>query len=237
MKKEDLIQKYFKEVLTPQEEKEFSSLLENDSDFKLEFEEYSNLQKAFKINEADELKDFLKNIEASEADIALPWYKKQYIYYVAAAVLVIGLCIPMLMKPSSSDLYNSYFEIYPNVEQPVVRGDNDNASNNVFQAYESNNFEKSSEGFKALLEKETNPNFRFYYAMSLLNSQKYDEALSELNVLESLEFDYIAETLWYSALISIKKEQFESAKSYLQILDNSNSSFKSKERKVLLKKL
>ena len=59
MNKEQLIQKYFKGSLSLEEEKELKSLLENDDDFNAQFEDYSNMNKAFKSAEAVKLKEFL----------------------------------------------------------------------------------------------------------------------------------------------------------------------------------
>lgn len=237
MRNEELIQKYFSDTLSSQEEKKLSSLLENDKDFKAQFDEFDDMHKAFKANEAEKLKFFLKYVENNSTHSKLPWFKKPMVLYLAAAVVIIGLCIPFLINPSPNQLYNDYFEVYPNVEQPIVRGNNETEVSKVFQDYENNNFDNASKGFESLLAKEDNPNFRFYYAMSLLNTKNYGLALKELSKLESIDFNYKDETLWYQALIYVKFEKTDHAKSKLEILDRLNSSFKSKERKVLLKKL
>ncbi len=103
--------------------------------------------------------------------------------------------------------------------------------------YHFANFETASIEFKSLLQTNDNPNFRFYYAMSLLNWVDLESASRDLEQLSKTNFEYKAEALWYNALIKIKTKDFDAALKYLEALDNSNSTFKSKERKVLLQKL
>lgn len=235
MDREELIKKYYKESLSTEETMEFSKLIKTDEDFKAKFEDYANFNKAFKANEAEDLKNFLRDLDSKE--VKQLWYKKPVFYYAAAAVLIIALCVPLFTKTSTNNFYNDFYEAYPNVEQPIVRGSNKNVSYEAFLAYENANYSKSAQLFKSLLESSENINYRFYYAMALLNDSKYNKALEELTILETKTFDYHDETLWYAALILIKQEKIELAKSKLQQLENTKSKFKSKERQLLLEKL
>lgn len=237
MNKEDLLQKYFKNTLSQKEEDYLKSLLETDADFKATYEEYNNFNLAFKSHEADTLKSFLKSLDGADKIRRLKWYKNTKFIYLAAAVLVLALCIPFLVKPDINDLYNDYYQVYPNVEQPIVRGDEETEINSAFKAYEANNYSLAIDAFQNLLEKDNNPNYRFYYAMSLLNNDQSDLALKELSLLKGIDFDYQNEVIWYTALIHLKNSETKKAIAKLEELENSESSFKSKERKVLLQKL
>ncbi|WP_299523304.1 hypothetical protein [Winogradskyella sp.] len=237
MDKEDLLKKYFKQTLSEQEQKEFYLLLDTDSDFKVMFEEYSDFNLAFKSHEAEQLKDFLKSIDDQPKIKKTVWYKTPLFYYSAVAILIIALCVPFLMRPSADSLYNDYFDTYPNVEQPIVRGTVKNSAYNAFDLYENNRFVEAAQKFEVILKDTNNSNLRFYYAMSLLNSSQYDLAQIQLSELDQQDFDYKDETLWYLSLILIKKKQTQEAITKLKELDKSNSPFKSKERKLLLQKL
>lgn len=237
MNKEDLLQKYFKNTLSQKEEEQFKSLLETDADFKAAYEEYNNFNLAFRSHEAGALKSFLKSLDGTDKILRLKWYKNTKIIYLAAAILVIALCIPFLVKPDINNVFNDYYDVYPNVEQPIVRGAEETEINIAFKAYEANNYSLAIDAFQNLLEEDNNPNYRFYYAMSLLNNDQSDIALKELSRLEGFDFDYQNEVLWYTALIHLKNSETKKAIAKLEELENSESSFKSKERKVLLQKL
>ena len=237
MNKEQLIQKYFKGSLSLEEEKELKSLLENDDDFNAQFEDYSNMNKAFKSAEAVELKEFLNQLEEKTVSSNTQWYKNSVLYYATAAILIISLCIPFLINPSPESIYENFYEAYPNVEQPIVRGAQQDDISKAFQDYENGNYNVATENFKVLLQKDSNPNYRFYYGMALLNDAKYEFALEELSKIENLDFDYKEETLWYQSLILIRVKKFEEAKLKLKRLDDLGSMFKSEERKLLLHKL
>ena len=237
MNKEDLLQKYFKNTLSQKEGEHLKSLLETDADFKASFEEYNNFNLAFESHEAGALKSFLKSLDNTDKIQQIKWYKNTKIIYLAAAILVIALCIPFLVKPDVNNLYNDYFDLYPNVEQPIVRGYEETEISTAFKAYEAEEFPAAIDAFQNLLEEDNNPNYRFYYAMSLLNNDQSDLALEELSQLENIDFDYQNEVLWYKALIHLKNNENKQAIAKLNELENSGSSFKSKERKVLLQQL
>jgi hypothetical protein len=237
MNKEDLLQKYFKNTLSQKEGEHLKSLLETDADFKASFEEYNNFNLAFKSHEAGALKSFLKSLDSTDKLQQLKWYKNTKIIYLAAAILVIALCIPFLVKPDMNNVFNDYYDVYPNVEKPIVRGAEETEINSAFKAYEANNYSLAVDAFQNLLEEDNNPNYRFYYAMSLLNNDQSDLALEELSQLENIDFDYQNEVLWYKALIHLKNNENKQAIAKLNELENSESSFKSKERKVLLQQL
>lgn len=234
MTHEELIQGYFKNKLSKDNLKYFDRLLESDPDFKVQFEDYQNMNYAFFENEKQDLKDYLKNLDDDKAVSIKKRYKGSWLRYAAASIVIFGLSYTFWVTNSGS-LYDDYFEIYPNVEQPIVRNSNEN--DEAFLFYENANYEKAAESFKSLLETNNNPNIRFYYALSLLNSGNQANANTELKKLSKMNFDYQSESFWYSALIDIKMEDFDAAIKHLEALDNSNSSFKSKERKVLLQKL
>jgi tetratricopeptide (TPR) repeat protein len=115
------------------------------------------------------------------------------------------------------DLYNQYFEIYPNVYQPVVRGSSEE-STKAFMYYENKDYDKAQRAFLSLLEEENNPNIRFYYALSLLNDNLPEKGLEELKKLQNIQFEFQAEVLWYSALTNLKIENNLEAKKLLNTL-------------------
>jgi hypothetical protein len=84
---------------------------------------------------------------------------------------------------------------------------------------------------------EANPNIQFYYALSLLNQDKFNLALTQFNQLDVDSSDYKPEILWYSSLIYLRLADVENAKNQLEKLKSLDTKFKSEETKQLLKEL
>jgi len=63
MKNHDLIDRYFENSLSPKEQKLFNDLLQNDPDFKAEFIFQKDLKQVVAVNQHEELKSTLSQIE------------------------------------------------------------------------------------------------------------------------------------------------------------------------------
>ncbi len=234
MKHEELILKYFNKTATEVEEREVALLLDTDTDFKAIFDEHKNMQMAYKINETEDLKAYLNTLDSESPSLIKRTLSHKIIVLATACCLIIGAFY--FLNNSSSNLYTDYFDVYPNVLQPVVRGEV-NTNNNAFNLYENKLYDEAEQQFKTLLNSKTDYNIEFYYAMSLLNQDKIEAATTVLNGLKSKTHDFKAEVFWYSALIQIKLEDFEKAKTELKALEALKSDFKSQETKILLEKL
>jgi len=228
------IQDYLHNRMRSDERKDFEKQLKEDKNLKKEFDEHKSVFNAFKINEAQRLKAKLKAHEAQKSS------KKRFIskpvLYSIAAIFVVLLGSSVYFNFFQQDIYKTYFEPYPNVYQPVVRGSSQN-STTTFQYYENSAYEKAERGFKALLDVEEDPNLRFYYALSKLNQDKFAEASKEFEKLGSVDFEFSAEVLWFHALAELKLDHYEKAKILLSTMNNRNLSFKTTERNEILEKL
>jgi len=228
------IQDYLHHRMNPEERKYFEKLLKEDESFQNKFEEHKSVFNAFKINEAKKIKAKLNAHEVRESS------KKRFIskpvIYAIAATFIVLLGMSVYFNFFQQDFYNQYFEPYPNVYQPVVRGSSQN-STTTFQYYENSAFEKAEHGFKALLDVEEDPNLRFYYALSMLNQNKFAEASKEFEKLGSVDFEFSAEVLWFHALAELKLDHYDKAKTLLSTMNKRNFSFKTIERNEILEKL
>ncbi len=237
MNHEELILKYFNKSLSKDEEAIFSNLLDKDSNFKILFEEHDNMHMAYKINEQQNLISYLKTIEQKSTFNFKTKLNQKIIGFAIVCCLVIGAFYFLNNNNNNSlNIYNTYFEVYPNVLEPVIRG-NETKTSNGFISYENARYLEAEKYFKDLLKTKTDYNIEFYYAMSLLNQNKTIAAQGILNSLKSKNHDFIPEVYWYSALISIKNDDFESAKKELAALSSLNSDFKKEERIKLLNQL
>ena len=230
-----LINRYFKNSLSDKEEILFNDLLEKDTVFQKAFEEHKSMQRAFEINEAERLKDKLKSIEIEKVKPLNSLRQKRWVYSIVASVLVIvGLSV--YLNYFNTTLYDDYFEIYPNVYQPIVRG-NTEQSTKAFMYYENQNYKKAQNEFEDLLKVESNPNIKFYYALTLLNSGQTDKANQEFEKLKNIEFEFQAEVYWYYALAELKLEKTDQAKRLLKTLKSKYPSYKTEDVEILLNEI
>lgn len=237
MDKEQRIQDYIADRLSKEDRATVEALLKTDVDFQTDFNTYDDISRAFKVSEAKALKDSFKKLEEKSPERTRRVNKYKYLYLAIASAVVIGFFYSIFSTQSSDKLYDSNFEIYPNTYQPVIRSVDTDTNNGGFVAYENGDFLTAENEFQLLLDVSENPNIRFYLAVSLLNQSKFDLALKAFETLNNQTHDYNAESLWYTTLIHIKKENYSKALRSLEQLNIVNSAFKSEERKLLLQKL
>lgn len=234
MEKEVLIQKYNRGELTALEEAEFKRLLKTDTEFKALFKEFTDVNKVIESLEKDELKAQLKKLENKTKQNNL---KK---WLVAASVIIflgLGSSYYFIEKQdTSATLYATYFDVYPNVLAPVVRGEEElQPLSKAMLAYENGQYDKALELLETILVTNKNENIRFYKAMCLLNKSKTEDALLELNNLEETKFKQ--QVLWYKALIYLKQDNIKKSKEKLKEGIRIKHFFKLKEAKLLLEKI
>ena len=231
MNNEQLIQRYITEQLNTEERAAFEQRIETDVDFKSEFESHWDIAMAFKISEAQNIKDQLKQLDKDEPQSKSLYSRLKYLYFAVASIFIIGIFYTIFNTTSGSDVFHSNFEIYPNTYEPITRSNDVNETNSPFVAYENRDFIKAEKGFQTRLKHSENSNIRFYYAMTLLNQEKFDVALEQLkNITDS---NYTAEVYWYAALIHLKNENYKKAQSSLEQLKSLHSPYKKKEAELL----
>lgn len=216
MDKESLIQAYLKGSLNKKQEYVLKKHLSDDSDFKAEFEYHKALHETLKLKEAKALKAQLNTIESRVHRTGFKAsYLNKLLYSVIAAVVVIGLAISFVIN-RTKDYFETYYQSYPNVYQPIVRGEEGNYSD-AFQAYENKAYLNAEKAFSNILQTEDNPNLLFYQAMSQIELQKYDEAIQNLERLSIINFDFNRESQWYLALLYLKDHNTK--KAYNQLVE------------------
>ncbi|WP_046757319.1 tetratricopeptide repeat protein [Kordia jejudonensis] len=239
MQKEEFIQDYIANRLSDTEKARFETLLETDAEFREAYETYQEVAMAFQLSKSNEIKQRLQAIDALETTAKTRnFFQLHFRKMAIAAVFIVGMFLTINALRSDGNMYDSYFEICPNTYLPVTRGENEqHVQFEAFKAYESADYATAEKIFNTILKTDKNPTTRFYYAMSLLNQEKFDLALAQLETLRSITFDYQVETLWYAALIELKNENFERAKSNFEAIDNLDKNFKATEIQEILAKL
>lgn len=234
MKTDQYIQDYLHNRMNPKQKSDFEKLLIKDNELKKSFEEHKAVFNAFKMNESKRLKG---NLAAHEKHISS---KKRFIFkpiiYAIAATFIVLLGSSVYFNFFKQDLYDKYFETFPNVYQPIVRGDSDERLK-AFMYYENNKFIEAQHEFKFILKNEENANIRFYLGLSYLNNNQFKQAITEFEKLNDTNFAFSAETLWYNALAEIKLENKLKAKKILVILNDKYPNYKATDVAEILETL
>jgi len=230
---EKLINKYFEKSLTEKELVEFNQRLETDGEFKSEFEFQKSVQSAIRSKERAEIKNLVTNFEKPKKQNG--WWK----YTAAAVVLIVGgwmVFQQYLSNPNPLELYLSYYQTYPNIIAPNVRGEKEeNLKTKAFTAYDSGDFELAVQLFGKLKTQKSEDYAVFYEGISYLevNEPEKTIALFEnkkfINSNAQLE-DY---RKWYLALAYLKIDKKEQAVEILKGLSITENPQKEQALKLL----
>lgn len=219
MEKYTYIEKYFEGNLSTEEELVFQNLLDEDIDFAKSFEYEKNVKKAITLNERAALKQKLQAFEQ-------PKKTYKWVYVAASFAVLLGFFIWTIFFNTNYDsLYSDYYQTYPNTVSPTVRGEsNDDIKSNAFYAYDSGNYIQAIALFSEIYTKDGDDYALFYKALSLMETEKYDEALTTLNL-----HDYTKESTftpffrWYGALTNLKLKNKEESIHLLEKLTQTDN--------------
>jgi hypothetical protein len=230
---EELINKYFEKSLTERELVEFNQRLEVDAEFNAYFEFQKSVQSAIRSKERAEIKNLVASFEK-------PKYKNGWWKYAAAAVMVIvgGLVVfqQNIFKPSPSELYLSYYQTYPNIVAPNVRGENqENLKTKAFLAYDSGDFQTAAQLFGEL-KTQTSEYYAFFYeGISYLEINKPEKTIALFKNKNFTNRDDQLEVYrkWYLALAFLKTEKKEQSVEILKGLSITENPQKEQALKLL----
>ena len=241
MDKEQLLQQYFANQLTEEQEGLFNELLLSDAEFKAQFDFESDLKRVIKEHEHQQLKAKLVGFEkgfAKEAETRRPKGGFKNWSIAASIALLIGLGwvgYNSLTGTDYEDLYNDNFQTYPNTVYNLTRGDtNESLERDAFAAYEAGDFQRALDNFDKIPAIDQKSYFDFYKAQSLLKLGDTSSAVALLKKIVGSGAEFEAEAQWYLALSYLKAKDEKNAKSALQRLI-SNYSYNREKAIELLK--
>lgn len=209
MTKEILLDKYFNQTLSLEEEALLNQWLAEDKDFAENFAFEKQLQVAIHASERAVLKNKLAMLEQQSKIV--PISRKKWWYVAAASLLAITVSIIFLLqKPNLETLYAEYYTAYPNVVAPIVRGNTSNIDSTVhdaFALYEGNEFEKASVQFELIYKTSKATFAAFYQGICLQEIQKSNESIIALQKIPLNDAEFYLPSQWYIALAYVKTNQ------------------------------
>lgn len=220
MDKETLINHYFEKSLSADEQSRFDSLMKSDVDFAQEVAFQKNLKKAIVLNERGNLKKKLHSFEIPKAKS-----KSYKIWYAAASLILISGLGFYFSQNSNTAIYNKFYQSYPNVVAPTVRGEQkEDIKSEAFYEYDSGNYQKSVVLFSKIYDAEKDDYALFYKALSLMELKKTNEAISTFKQFDLNKNNAFTPFVkWYLALAYLKTNEKENAKLLLEsLVENAN---------------
>lgn len=254
MDREELIEKYIQGRVTEKELEIIRELIQTDADFREELAFESGLRHAIKQEERLDLKSLLEELEKTQKQQAhsgrspkdydqkkeketkkiLQWS----VLGKAAAVLLVGLGAWWFLgqSPDHDSLYRAYYQPYPNIVAPTVRGpeDTEDQAAKAFRLYDNKEYNAAALLFEQLALQGGTDYAPFYQAQSLMADGREQEAIAVLEnpnwiIPENLQ----AQTEWYLALAHLKAGNKEKSRLLLEQIEASDGAKRTDARSIL----
>ncbi|MGV7105053.1 tetratricopeptide repeat protein [Flavobacterium sp. U410] len=234
----ELIEKYFENALTSEEQILFDERLNQDAEFKAEFDFYSELKNAITVSERQKIKAQIQTFENHEKDTIKVFNLRKLLPYAAVLVIAFSLVMYLVLNQNNTnDLYASNFEPYPNIEVSNLRSSTEKSlENDAFTAYDLEDYKLAQELFSKLSATEPKDYIYFYDGMCLMQLENFDLALEQLNSIKETHSKYYEKAIWFKALTYMKLNEKDKTKELLNELI-AHYTFKNSEARHLLSKL
>src|SRR5690606_9044525 len=236
MNKEHLIENYFLDKLSLQEQEAFNNLLEHDPEFKAQVAFESKVRKSIFVQKHQDLKSQLKSVEEN-----LPKKRSNNSYWIAASVvLLLSLGFYWMFRPLSTEqLFADYYQPAANTTHPIVRDHNTQESqiSQAFIAYESQDYKVAQELFSSVYSATQESELLLYQGISCLELNNTQEAIRVLLSHKHMNDSLVHKTEWYLALAYLKSGETEKAKAQLKEVINHPQGYNIHQAKELLAKL
>ena len=235
MEREDLISGYFEQTLNASELHEFERKMADEIDFADDVTFRRQLQIAITHSERSKIKAQLQDFEA---EISTTPVKKlnfgRWVSIAASIVLLLGVSIWYfnLKSLTSTELFDSYYQPFPNVVNPIVRGEQaSNELNKAFILYEQGNYQDAINIFA----KYSDENSVFYAGVCEMQMNKFNEAILYFDLTIAAKSTFVLYAKWYKSLALVKFNKKAEAISILKELSE-ESEFDLKDKVIELMK-
>ncbi|HMR18939.1 MAG TPA: hypothetical protein PKA53_06545, partial [Sphingobacterium sp.] len=220
-------------TLSEAEQQLFDQLLLDDMAFAEEITFRKAVQQVIRQEERAKIKDQLRSFEQEKKVSSHPANLRKWLS-VAAAILLIGMVSLWWYSSrySAAGLYEEYYETFPNIVQPLVRGNKTvERRSQAFEAYDKGEYRKAAQ----LFAEATDINNQFYHALSEMELGEHKKASAIFEGMDVSNTDLKPFILWYKALNLVKLDRKKEAKEILSELEK-DVDFNSWERVKELRK-
>ncbi len=196
----------------------FEEKLQNDAQFKEQFNLYAATTQFLLHKFASETEDFKKNLETISNEYFAeteekstkvvnlkPWY-----YAVAASMAIL---FGTLLFNQSDPQYGDYSQ--HETAQFVERGDEDTNLKEAQDFFNNHEYQKAVTSFEKVTNL-NNPELQYFYAIALIETNGYAKAELTLNNLRNGTSVYKDNATWYLALSNFKQKKLDACKTVLK---------------------
>ncbi|MDK2771566.1 MAG: tetratricopeptide repeat protein [Flavobacterium sp.] len=236
MDKETLLTNYFEGTLTETEKTLFTEELEKDAEFKAEFEFQKNVKAAIKLEERKNLKAKLNALENQRTSKKTKKSSTRWVSIAASFIVFISVGYWLFISENSNDsLYKNYYETFPNVEAPIVRGSvSDDIKSKAFYVYDSKQYEEALRLFSEIYEKDKDDYALFYKGLALMELERFPEAVTVFEGYQTKPNSaFNSYVKWYLALSYLKTNEMEKSKSLANELTKNENPFQNQAKELL----
>lgn len=167
---------------------------------------------------------------------------KKYIKYAAVIAFLFAGTFYLIInrkKLTPGQLYSMYYQPY---ETDVTIRSTDSETSKILEGIklcQQGNYDEANKNFSEVLESNANcMEAHFYKAMSLMEMQKYEEAVRSLHIiLEDDQSAYTTHADWYLGLCYLKMNKKDKAIRVFTIISDSTSHYYSVKACELLEKI
>ncbi|MEM6345629.1 MAG: tetratricopeptide repeat protein [Bacteroidota bacterium] len=236
----DLIERYLSQKMSEAERADFETRVAQEEDLAKNLADFREAREAIDLYAEERLKSQFRErylAEKSSEAVVKPLGSKRWLYAVAAAVvlLVAVLIGNRLVNPSLSpdQLYAQNYQMPP----LNVRGDAEDALEAISLKMDQGEFETAVSDLQALLGDSTfqrRPAAWLRMGLSYMELEQWSLAADAFEQIDPTS-PLVHQGRWFSALTALKRNQIDTAKSYLQqILDESRDvTLKTKANELL----
>ncbi|MEP2773101.1 MAG: hypothetical protein ABJH05_13200 [Fulvivirga sp.] len=217
-------EKYIREEMSAEERTSFEAELSTNDALRVAFDFVKDTEKALEVTEYKRLKSMLKENSKSSG-----FRFKRWLGIAASVALVatFGYLIFGVDQTTTEDLYNQYYEAYPNIVDPVNRSSD--GGNSPFQLYELGNLDEALDYFSVMATSDTTLFYKGQVHMSLGNYEKSVTAFSRLDKSST----FYVSSQWYLALAHLKLGDNKNAERILKPLSEGDSNYADRARKII----
>ncbi len=235
--KEELIQDYIDEVISPEDKLKFDNLLASDEEFKREvsfqMEIRTLLNRRISSNEPalrETLTEVSKEYRGKEGAKVIPWKKWLIPVTIAACFILVGRWLFM----PDTQIYN-----LPEMRSEIVRGE-ENAELSRYEeavkAFNNKDYKTSTVVLKDLVNQfPSTIQYQYYLGLSELGAKNYSEAVAVLESLTKGTSVFATDAKYYLGISYYELKSYDQAKAILNEIPENHDLFE--EAQKLLEKM
>lgn len=247
MKRLAWIEDYLTGELSPEQEREFNDLLQEDVALQHELALVKDIDSALQESEILDLRMTLRDISISESVVekesstrSIPIYRsRRWLLRVAAAVLFLAVSSAVYFlrpEPNPDQIFSQYFEAYPSMynvrssDQPVELQEVIAA----MQPYVDGDYATAATNLESLLARDASrADLSFYFGICQIQLHNPELAVASFDkVIASNHELLINHAKWYKSLALLEAKQYTEAKQGFAELAQGESSFKDRASKI-----